>query len=260
MVKQLLSSDAALSIAGFLLALHYRLVGWTNRIVRIPNVSFYEPFDREAVIIALWHGEHFLIPFFGWRPNRITSLVTLHRDGEMLVRAGQRFGCKYIRGSGDHGGEFVRKRALHAFRSMLRLLKSGESVVSTADVPKVARVAGLGIVTLAQYSGRPIIPVAMGTSRRHRLSNWDRTCIGLPFGRMAIVRGKPIHVARDADRATLELARREVEEGLDAVTALAYAAADGPATLLKPAFSSSDLACARDRLAARNAADRNPAR
>jgi len=255
MFKQLISSDLGLSIAGFLLALHYRLVGWTNRVVRIPNISFYEPFEAEPVIIALWHGEHFLIPFFGWRQNRITSLVTLHRDGEILVRAGQRFGCKYIRGSGDHGVEFVRKKALHAFRSMLRLLKAGESIVSTADVPKIARVAGLGIVTLAQYSGRPIIPVAMGTSRRHRLSNWDRTCIGLPFGRLVMVRGTAIRVARDADEATLELARLEVQQGLDDVTAMAYAAADGPESALRPAFSASDLERARDPLNVRTAAN-----
>jgi lysophospholipid acyltransferase (LPLAT)-like uncharacterized protein len=250
MFKWLLTSDAGLSIAGFLLALHYRFVSWTNRVVRIPSLSFYDPLEREPVIIALWHGEHFLIPFFGWRQNRITSLVTLHRDGEILVRAGQRFGCKYIRGSGDNGREFVRKKALRAFRGMLRLIKSGESIVMTADVPKIARVAGLGIVTLAQYSGRPIIPLGMGTSRRYRLSNWDRSCIGLPFGRMVMVRGEPIRVARDADDAALELARRQVEERLDEVTVLAYAAADGPGTLRAPAFSISDLERARGGLCA----------
>jgi hypothetical protein len=41
-------------------------------------------------------------------------------------------------------------------------------IVLTADVPKVARVAGLGIVTLAKHSGCPIIPVAMATSRHYR--------------------------------------------------------------------------------------------
>jgi len=87
--------------------------------------------------------------------------------------------------------------------------------VLTADVPKVARVAGLGIVTLAKHSGCPIIPVAMATSRHYRLSNWDRSCINLPFGRMSAVRGEPIFVARDADDAVLEVARRAVEASLN---------------------------------------------
>ena len=99
----------------------------------------------------------------------------------------------------------------------------------TADVPKVSRVAGLGIVKLAQMSGRPIYPVAIATSRRIVLDNWDRTAINLPFGRGAVVAGAPIHVPHDADDATLELARRAVEEALNAATARAYELVDGTA-------------------------------
>ena len=104
-------------------------------------------------------------------------LITTHRDGEVLARACGYYGLKSIRGSGGEGSEFLRKKALHAFAAMLRVLRKGENVVMTADVPKVARVAGLGVVTLAKYSGCPIIPVAMATSHFRRLSNWDRTCI-----------------------------------------------------------------------------------
>jgi hypothetical protein len=94
-------------------------------------------------------------------------------------------------------------------------------------VPKVARVAGLGIVKIAQVSGRPIYPVAIATRRRVVLSNWDRTTINLPFGRGAAVAGAPIDVPRDADSVTLELARRAVEEALNAATSLAYEIVDG---------------------------------
>jgi lysophospholipid acyltransferase (LPLAT)-like uncharacterized protein len=220
-------SEMQLGISGYLLFRHYWLVGWTNRLRRIPDGSFFEPFEKQPVIIALWHGEHFLMPFFGWRKDKLNILVTTHRDGEILVRAGERFGLKFIRGSGDHGPEFRRKKALRAFTAMMRLLKHGESVVMTADVPKVARVAGLGIVTLAKHSGCPIVPLAMATSRRRLLSNWDRTPISLPFGRMVMARGEPIHVPRDADDAALEALRRTVEERLNGVTAQAYSAADG---------------------------------
>jgi lysophospholipid acyltransferase (LPLAT)-like uncharacterized protein len=226
MLKKL-ASEVGLSIGGFILGSHYRVIGWTNRIQRVREASFFEPLDQQPVIIALWHGEHFLIPFFGWRKDKLNILVTLHRDGEILVRAGQRFGLKFIRGSGDNGREFIRKKALRAFSTMLRLLKNGESVMLTADVPKVSRVAGLGIVTLAKFSGCPIIPVAMVTSRRYRFSNWDRTVVHLPFGRMVIARGEPIRVPHDADDVALEAARRTVEERLNAVTIQAYSAADG---------------------------------
>ena len=62
----------------------------------------------------------------------------------------------------------------------------------------------------------------MATSRVHRLSNWDRTCINLPFGRMGVVRGAEIRVPRNADEATLEAARLEVENALNTVTERAY--------------------------------------
>jgi hypothetical protein len=64
-------------------------------------------------------------------------------------------------------------------------------------------------------------------SRRFDLNTWDRATLGKPFGRGAIVIGDLIYVARDADEATLEAARRAVEQGLDAVHARAYAMIGG---------------------------------
>jgi lysophospholipid acyltransferase (LPLAT)-like uncharacterized protein len=107
-------------------------------------------------------------------------------------------------------------------------LQEGYIVALTADIPKVARVAGLGIIKLASASGRPIYPIAIATRRRLELKNWDRTAINLPFGRAARVAGEPIRVAADADGAALETARRALEASLNAATARAYALADGP--------------------------------
>ena len=80
-------------------------------------------------------------------------------------------------------------------RTAARSSKSGASVAMTADVAKRARVAGLGIVTLARLSGRPIAPTAVVASRRFDFNSWDRASLGKPFGRGAIVVGDLIHVA-----------------------------------------------------------------
>jgi lysophospholipid acyltransferase (LPLAT)-like uncharacterized protein len=113
-----------------------------------------------------------------------------------------------------------------AFREMLTALEEGYIVALTADVPKVARVAGLGIVKLASASGRPIYPIAIATRRRAELKNWDRTAINLPFGSGGRVAGEPIRVPADADDAALEAARRALEVSLEAATERAYAIAD----------------------------------
>jgi len=220
--SRLARSDFALSVAGFALASFYWLIGATNRRVLPAEPDFYAVFaDDKPCIIALWHGEHFLVPFMKVLPLNI--LITTHRDGEVLARGCGWYGLNCIRGSGDSGGEFLRKKALRAFSGMLRVLRKGEKVVMTADVPKVSRVAGLGIVTLAKHAGCAIVPVALATSRYRRLENWDRTCINMPFGRMIFVRGEPISVPADADDAALERARHEVETALNAATERAYA-------------------------------------
>jgi hypothetical protein len=155
-------------------------------------------------------------------------LVSRHRDGDINAVAAERLGVGTIRGSGNHGGGFVHKAGVAAFQSMLDALAQGSSIALSADVPKVSRVAGLGIIKLAQASGRPIYPSAIATSRRVVLDNWDRTTINLPFGRGAGVAAEPINVPYDADDAVLETARRALEERLNAATRRAYELVDQP--------------------------------
>jgi lysophospholipid acyltransferase (LPLAT)-like uncharacterized protein len=135
-------------------------------------------------------------------------------------------GFQTIRGSGDHGGRFDRKGGVRAFIAMREALAQGWIVGVTADVPKIARVAGLGVIMLSKSSGRPIYPLAMATSRRIVLRNWDRSVINLPFGRGAIVLGEAIRVPADADEAALEACRSRLEASLNTATARAYEIVD----------------------------------
>jgi lysophospholipid acyltransferase (LPLAT)-like uncharacterized protein len=205
-----------------------RLVWRTTSFVIEPQ-GIYEQFERDApVIIAMWHGQHFLIPFIKRADDRAKVLVSRHRDGEINALAAERLGVGAIRGSGHPNGGFIGKGGVSAFREMLTALEEGYSVALTADIPKVARVAGLGIIKLASASGRPIYPIAIATRGRMALKNWDRTTINLPFGCGGRVAGEPVRVAADADAPALEAARHALEGSLNAATARAYAIADGP--------------------------------
>jgi lysophospholipid acyltransferase (LPLAT)-like uncharacterized protein len=113
---------------------------------------------------------------------------------------------------------------------MLDALKEGYTVAMTADVPKIGRVAGEGIVRLAAMSGRPIVAIAMATSRRVEMKTWDRAALNLPFSRLALVGGPVIRVPADLDEATLEHYRARVEADLNDATKRAYALADGTTT------------------------------
>src|SRR3954451_21973366 len=211
---------------GTLAAEYLRLVYTTTK-VRIDPPDGYARIDANVpVILAMWHGQHFMGPFMR-RPNdRGKVLISRHRDAEINAIAAERLGIETIRGSGDNGSEFLRKGGLGAFQSLLATLKDGYSVALTADVPKIARVAGRGIVMLARESGRPIFPIALATSRRYVLKNWDKTTISLPFSRGGAVCGEPVWVPADTDNGALEQYRRQIEQNLNAATARAYAIAD----------------------------------
>jgi lysophospholipid acyltransferase (LPLAT)-like uncharacterized protein len=225
-MKRVAASPAFQETVGALGAWYLRLVWVTSRVTLDPR-TIYETVKTPA-IIAMWHGQHFMMPFIKKKDadHRAKVLISRHRDGEINARAAERLGIGTIRGSGAHNGEFHRKGGASAFTEMLAALEEGYNMALTADVPKIARVAGLGVVKLAQHSGKPIYPVAIATSRRVELDNWDRTAVNLPFSHIAMVAGEAIYVPKDADAAALEMARKFVESELNRLTERAYEIAD----------------------------------
>ncbi len=211
---------------GVVAAEYLRFVGMTTRFELEPADIFARGEADMPIILAFWHGQHLLAPVARQSNHRVNMLVSRHHDGEVNAIAAQRLGVGTIRGSGNHGGGFVHKAGVAAFQAMVESLADGSSIAMSADVPKVARVAGLGIIKLAQVSGRPIHAVAIATHWRIVLDNWDRSTINLPFSRGAGVVPEPLRVAADADDAALEAARAELENRLNAATRRAYEIVD----------------------------------
>ena len=208
---------------GSLTAEFLRLVFRTNRFSFDPPDVYDLVEPQMPAIFAFWHGQHFLTPFIKTKDiHRAKVLISRHRDGEFNAVAAERLGIGTIRGSGDHGSAFHRKGGVGAFKEMVRALEQGYNVALTADVPKRSRIAGLGIIMLARESGRPIMPLAMATSRFLRLKNWDRTTINLPFGRGALVGGEMIMVPPDAGAEAMEELRARLEATLNDATVRAY--------------------------------------
>jgi 3-deoxy-D-manno-octulosonic-acid transferase len=202
-----------------------RYIGFVHRNSRVitepANLTAFAASHR-PFIAAFWHGQFLMIPALHPREIPVRIMVARHSDAEAIGQALKTLNLELIRGAGASGRRKDRGGA-HALRAALRALAEGYSVPMTADVPPgPARRAGLGIVTLAKISGRPIVPFAVATTRYRAFNTWSRMTLNLPFGTLAGVAGKPIYVPADAGEDTLEAARSVVEAELNRVTARAY--------------------------------------
>ena len=222
MIKSIGQSSIVQKSLGEGLAAWLKLVHGTSRFADSP-ADLYGPIrDQYPYIVAMWHGQHFLVPFMRREGHEFRILISRHGDGEINAVAVTRLGLGLVRGSGARPKRQHKKGGPAALRELVATLKDGQSVGVTADVPRVGGIAGLGIVTLARLSGRPIVPVAVATSNMIQLSTWDCAAINLPFSRGAFVVGDLVHVPEDADKAMMEAKRLEVQNALDAAHRTAY--------------------------------------
>jgi lysophospholipid acyltransferase (LPLAT)-like uncharacterized protein len=222
MWRKIRTSDTFRRLLGRSVASYLKFV-WKTQRVTIEPADLYDWIDAELpIILTFWHGQHFLTPFVPKSHHKAKVMISRSYDADINAIAAEALGIGTIRGSGTHRKNFHEKGGVAATRQMIDSLEQGFNVAMTADVPKISRRAGLGVVSIAKHSGRPIYPAAIATSRRIVMKrSWDKSSMHLPFGHVAIVVEAPVIVAADADNAALERARAEVEEKLNRVTARA---------------------------------------
>jgi 3-deoxy-D-manno-octulosonic-acid transferase len=232
--RRLQQSEFFMSGVSKLAARYIRAIYSNSEVLREPpDMDSY--LERlHPMIVAMWHGQFLLLPLIKPKTVPVHNMVAKHTDGEMIGRTLLHFDMGLIRGAG--GGDSGKDRGgAGALRAALKGIKSNLTVAMTTDIPPgPARVAGMGIVTLARMSGRPIVPLAIATGRFITLPTWSRFTIFLPFAKLAMVAGKPIHVPRDADEAAMEAIRQRVEAAMNAATARAYALAGSDARKTAP--------------------------
>jgi lysophospholipid acyltransferase (LPLAT)-like uncharacterized protein len=216
------------ALASLLVAL-LRLIRWTNPLLPA-DLSIAEAYAKYTpAIAALWHGQHLLIPFYYLRGKPLVIMVSRSADAEMNALVIEKIGMEAVRGSGGRDrSRHLEKGGARALLALKKALDAGKNVAMIADIPHgTPRDAGAGIIALARLSGRPIVPLALATSRRKVFEkSWDKTTVSLPFGRAALVVGEPVSVPADADEALVEEKRRELTASLNRATERAYAIAD----------------------------------
>ena len=224
-------------LAGLALYNHVWLVQRTSR--WLPHLAELEGrrqgrklTAQHPFIFAMWHGQFMLLPLLSFPKYPMQVMVARHGDAAIASQMLKHFDLELIRGAGA-GGRKKDRGGAHAIRASQEALRNNISVAMTADVPPgPARRAGMGIVTLARVTGRPIVPVAIASSRHLSLNTWSRMTINLPWSDCGAVVGDPVFVPSDLDAAGQEQMRQRVEDGLNAATREAYAKAGVPDPLL----------------------------
>ncbi len=187
---------------------------------------------QHPFIFAMWHGQFLLLPLLTFPRYPTKVMVARHGDAEVASEMLKHFQIELIRGAGA-GGRKKDRGGSHAIRASQEALRNGVSVAMTADVPPgPARRAGLGIVTLARITGRPIVPVAIASSRLISFPTWSRLTINLPWSTCGSVVGDPVFVPHDASDAEQERLRQLVEDRLNDATRDAYVKAGAADPLL----------------------------
>ena len=148
-------------------------------------------------------------------------MLSRSADAEINARMVERLGIETVRGSGGRQtAKSHEKGGARALIQLKRALDVGKSVFMIADISKAeARHSGLGIVTLARISGRPIIAVAYASTRKHVIERtWDKTTLNLPFGKAAVLASEPLYVPVEASDADMEFYRMQVDDRLNGVS------------------------------------------
>jgi hypothetical protein len=163
----------------------------------------------QPVIFCLWHNRLAISMLVHRRhPRKLAALVSASKDGALLAAILGRFGVEQIRGSSS-------RRGPQALLELTSHARKGYDLAITPDGPRGPRyVVQQGVISLAQITGLPIIPVTCNTQRKVCLKSWDRFQIPLPFSSCELILNEPIHVPREADDTKREESRSKLESCL----------------------------------------------
>ena len=180
--------------------------------VRDPHGFLALPLSQRIVGI-FWHNRLLIIPHFFkryMRPRTARALASASKDGEIVAAFLARYGIGAIRGSSSRRGAL-------ALAEMRRAIAEGHEIAITPDGPRgPCYHLNPGVVSLAQTTDTPVLPVVVHYTRCWTLKSWDAFQIPKPFSAVEItlfplekIAVTDSSEAFEKERARLEQAMRD---------------------------------------------------
>ncbi len=206
-------------LAAFAIAALMRCLGATWRVRWHDTSGVLKNKERMPVIFCSWHNR-LAISMKIYRaytrrhgPQRgMAAIVSASKDGGIVARILELFDCQPVRGSSS-------RRGAQALLELTTWAERGLDIAITPDGPRgpCYKVQD-GIVSLAQVTGLPIVPVSSHIRWKISLKSWDRFQIPLPFSRIDVWLTKPISVSRDSSDEERARLRQALEDQMKTIT------------------------------------------
>lgn len=139
-------------------------------------------------IVATWHN-NILMDALLLKKQNLVCLVSASTDGRIAAKILELMGNHTITGSSSRDGA-------KAMLTMIKRIKGGAIGAITPDGPRGPRYQlQEGIITIAQKSGTPLVPIHIEASRQWVFEkSWDKHKLPKPFATVVIGVGEPFEV------------------------------------------------------------------
>ena len=136
-----------------------------------------------GAIITFWHGNMitgWLLAQSLFPGEKITAVVSMSEDGNILAETLERLGFSLIRGSSSKGGDEVKL-------NIQKVLQKGDIVALTPDGPRgPAKQFKFGTLRLASQKRYPLVFADISHANPWKLKSWDRFEIPKPFSKTIV--------------------------------------------------------------------------
>jgi lysophospholipid acyltransferase (LPLAT)-like uncharacterized protein len=196
-----------------------RTISATLRYRREDRSEFINGPTPGPAIYCVWHNRLALCmpAYFDYVKKRnqtpgLAAMVSASKDGGFLTGILECFNVQPVRGSSS-------RRGPQALLELTTWAGRGYDLAITPDGPRgPVYVVQEGVMSLAQLTGLPIVPVSYFVNWKIRLKSWDRFQIPLPLSRCEMIYAKPIRVPREATDGEREQLRLQLEAELRAIS------------------------------------------
>jgi len=206
-------------VGAFLVFVSLRVLMATVRCRLLNRSEFFELNAPGPVIFCFWHNR-LVSCIKAYETHRkphtsgegMAALISASKDGAFLTGILEWFGVQPVRGSSS-------RRGPQALLELTTWAERGYDLTITPDGPRgPCYQIQEGVMSLAQVTGLPVVPVAFNVNWKLTLKSWDRFQIPLPFARCEVVIGRTMRVSGEATDAEREILRQRLEAELRAIS------------------------------------------